>query len=62
MVNSQKCEKEALATPILKKGDPTKKENYKYKPVSCLSVESKVLEKHYMEMHKLLPENQHGFC
>ena len=58
--------KEALVTPILKKGDPTKKENYR--PVSCLSVASKVLEKivcdqvtHYMEMHKLLPENQHGF-
>jgi len=58
--------KEALVTPILKKGDPTKKENYR--PVSCLSVASKVLEKivcdqvtHYMESHKLLPENQHGF-
>jgi hypothetical protein len=35
--------KEALVTPILKKGDPTKKENYR--PVSCLSVASKVLEK-----------------
>ncbi len=35
--------KEALVTPILKKGDPTKKENYR--PVSCLSVVSKVLEK-----------------
>jgi hypothetical protein len=58
--------KEALVTPILKKGDPTKKENYR--PVSCLSVASKVLEKivcdqvtHYMEIHGLLPENQHGF-
>jgi hypothetical protein len=35
--------KQALVTPILKKGDPTKKENYR--PVSCLSVASKVLEK-----------------
>ncbi len=35
--------KEALVTPILKKGDPTKKENYR--PVSCLSATSKVLEK-----------------
>ena len=49
--------KEALVTPILKKGDPTKKENYR--PVSCLSVASKVLEKivcdqvtNYMEMHE----------
>ena len=46
------------------KGDPAKKENYR--PVSCLSVASKVLEKivcdqetHYMEIHGLLPENQH---
>jgi hypothetical protein len=59
--------KEALVTPMLKKGDPTRKENYR--PVSCLSVASKVLEKivcdqvtHYMEIHGLLPENQHGFC
>ncbi len=37
--------KEALVTPILKKGDPTKKENYR--PVSCLSVASKVPEKVY---------------
>ncbi len=58
--------KEAIITPILKKGDPTKKENYR--PVSCLSVASKVLEKmvngqvsSFMEAHKLLPDNQHGF-
>ena len=58
--------KEAIITPILKKGDPTKKENYR--PVSCLSVASKVLEKivndqvsSFMEVHKLLPDNQHGF-
>ena len=58
--------KEAMITPILKKGDPTKKENYR--PVSCLSVASKVLEKivndqvsSFMETHKLLPDNQHGF-
>jgi len=38
--------KETLVTPILKKGDPTKKENYR--PVSCLSVASKVLEKNSM--------------
>jgi hypothetical protein len=35
--------KKALAKPILKKGYPTKKENYR--PVSYLSVASKVLEK-----------------
>ena len=58
--------KEALITPILKKGVPTMKENYR--PVSCLPVASKVLEKivcdqitQFMETHHLLPENQHGF-
>ena len=58
--------KEAIVTPILKKGDATKKENYR--PVSCLPVASKVLEKivcdqitRFMEIHNLLPENQHGF-
>ena len=35
--------KEAVVIPILKKGGKTKKENYR--PVSCLSVASKVLEK-----------------
>ena len=58
--------KEAIITPILKKGDPTKKENYR--PVSCLPVAAKVLEKivndqvsHFMETNNLLPQNQHGF-
>ena len=58
--------KEAVVIPILKKGDKTKKENYR--PVSCLSVASKVLEKivceqttSFMEKNKLFPENQHGF-
>jgi hypothetical protein len=58
--------KEALVTPTLKKGDPKKKENYR--PVSCLIVASKVLEKivcdqvtDFMEKNNLLPENQHGF-
>ena len=58
--------KEALITPILKKGDREKKENYR--PVSCLAVASKVLEKvvcnqitRFMEVHGLLPDNQHGF-
>ena len=58
--------KEALITPILKKGDRTKKENYR--PISCLSVASKVLEKivcdqitNYMEKNNLFPETQHGF-
>jgi hypothetical protein len=47
------------STPILKKGDPIKKENYR--PVSCLIVASKVLEKitcdqvtDFMEKNKLL--------
>ena len=58
--------KEALVTPILKKGDPQEKKNYR--PVSCLAVASKVLEKivcdqitKFMEKHQLLPNNQHGF-
>ena len=58
--------KTALMTPILKKGSPEKKENYR--PVSCLSVASKVAEKivcdqvtKFFEKNKLLPENQHGF-
>ena len=58
--------KEAAVTPILKKGSSEKKENYR--PVSCLPVASKVLEKivteqmtQFLEEHKLLPNNQHGF-
>ncbi len=50
--------------PILKKVT-NKKENYR--PVSCLSVASKVLGKNvndqvssFMEAHKLLLDNQHG--
>ena len=57
---------EAVVTPILKKGDPKSKENYR--PVSCLNVASKVLEKivneqtsKFMEKNNLLPDNQHGF-
>jgi hypothetical protein len=56
--------KEALI--ILKKGDRENKENYR--PVSCLAVASKVLEKvvcnqimRFMKVHGLLPDNQHGF-
>jgi hypothetical protein len=44
--------KEAIITPILKKGDPTKKENYR--PFSCLSVASKVLEKLSMTKYLVL--------
>jgi hypothetical protein len=58
--------KEAVVIPILKKVDKTQKENYR--PVSCLSVASKVPEKivceqttSFMEKNKLFPENQHGF-
>ena len=58
--------KEALVTPVLKKGDPKMKENYR--PVSCLPAASKLLEMlvcdqttHFLESNKLLPENQHGF-
>ena len=58
--------KEALVTPVLKKGDAKMKENYR--PVSCLPAASKLLEMlvcdqttNFMESNKLLPENQHGF-
>ena len=58
--------KEALVTPVLKKGDASKRENYR--SVSCLPGGSKLFEKivceqttRYMEDNKLLPENQHGF-
>ena len=60
------CWKEALITPVLKKGDPCNKENYR--PVSCLPAASKLLEKviceqvsEYLETNNLLPVNQHGF-
>jgi hypothetical protein len=53
--------KNAVVTPILKKGEKTKKKNYR--PVSCLSVLSKVLDQiiKFMEENNLFPENQHGF-
>ena len=58
--------KEAIVTPILKKGTATDKANYR--PVSCLNAASKVLEKvvcnqitKFLEDNKLLPNNQHGF-
>ena len=58
--------KEAIVVPILKKGDPKDPKNYR--PVSCLTAASKVLEKavcqqltRFTEIHKLLPNSQHGF-
>ena len=58
--------KNAVVIPILKKGDPTNVNNNR--PVSCLVVASKILEKivcnritRYMEVNKLLPDDQHGF-
>ncbi len=58
--------KQAVVSPILKKGDPECKDNYR--PVSCLNVACKVLEQivcdqitGHMEKHGLLPENHHGF-
>ena len=58
--------KEAIVVPILKKGDPKDPKNYR--PVSCLTAASKVLEKavcqqltRFIEIHKLLPNSQHGF-
>ena len=58
--------KEAAVTPVLKKGSPKQLNNYR--PVSCLPAASKVLEivicnqlSDFLETHKLLPSNQHGF-
>ena len=58
--------KEALVTPVLKKGDPKQLNNYR--PVSCLNAAAKVLETvvcaqmtDYLEKNHLLPKNQHGF-
>ena len=58
--------KEAVVTPVLKKGDPKVLSNYR--PVSCLPAASKLLEivicsqlSHYLESGNLLPSNQHGF-
>ena len=58
--------KEAIVVPIHKKGD--QKEMKNYRPVSCLTAASKVLEKvvcqqltQFVETHGLLPNSQHGF-
>ena len=58
--------KEAVVTPILKKGNP--EEKYNNRPVSCKTVCSKVPEKivckqitKIMDQYGMLPENQHGF-
>ena len=58
--------KDAIVVPILKKGDSKEMKNYR--PVSCLTAASKVLEKvvckqltRFAEVHDLLPNNQHGF-
>jgi len=56
----------AKVVPLLKKGDPQAKENYR--PVALLPVASKVLEAvvrsqltSYFEDNNLLPNSQHGF-
>ena len=58
--------KEAVVTPILKKGEKDEIKNYR--PVSCLVTASKILEKivclqitEFIEKNNLLPKNQHGF-
>ena len=61
-----KAWKEAIVTPVLKKGDKTVKENYR--PVSCLPAAGKLLEllvcnqtTDYMETNGLLLKSQHDF-
>ena len=56
------CWKEAIVVPILKKGDPTDKSNYR--PVSCLVTASKVMKKivcnqvtRFLEINRLLSKN-----
>lgn len=58
--------KSALVLPLYKKGDPTQLENYR--PVSLLSVFSKVFEKaaymqltNFMNKNHILSDRQHGF-
>ena len=58
--------KEAIVTPVLKKGDSGMYENYR--PVSCLPAPAKLLEmivcnqvSVHMESNGLIPETQHGF-
>jgi len=58
--------KMAKVIPLLKKGDPKNKTNYR--PISLLPVTSKILEavvrkqvSKYFETNNLLPKQQHGF-
>ena len=58
--------KEAVVSPILKKGEKDDMKNYR--PISCLVTASKILEKivcmkitEFIEKNKLLPNSQHGF-
>ena len=61
----EKC-KEAIVTPVHKKGDKSQYENYR--PVSCLPAAAKLLEliihdqvSEFMEGNGFIPETQHGF-
>ena len=59
--------KEAVITPVLKKGNPELVSNYW--PVSCLPAASKVLVElvvctqmsEYLEKNNFLPKKMHGF-
>ena len=58
--------KEAIVTPVIKKGSKDLYENYR--PVSCLPAAGKLLESivcdqvsNFMESQGLIPETQHGF-
>ena len=50
--------REALVTPVLKKGDPTQLGNYR--PVSCLPAASKILERIIFDQTTEYIEKKHS--
>lgn len=60
------CWKEALVTPVFKKGDKHDPNNYR--PISLIPIISKICEKiihekilHFALSNRIIPDNQHGF-